>query len=262
MKTFLSFLCLLFFINGISQEISVDFIDKYPFKKERFIGVDKFDNYYFIDKNIFFKVESGTQKMYQFSDIQLGKLTSVDLLNPLKITLFYRDLNTVVILDNRLNEIKRINFNTIAEFRNVGFATTANDRSLWIFNLDLQQLELFDYNRNVQLSKTQPIAQEVLQQKSNFNFCWLLTEKNLQQFNSYGSLINDFPKNGISAIVQDNKVLISLNNNQLSVLTQNTNSFKPISISEIEVKDFYLANENLYIYNGKYVFHYVLNLPK
>lgn len=259
---FFTLFCWLLIGETNAQEISASLVKKTPFQKQQFVGVDKFNNRYSIDKNIFFKLDNQTQKIYQFSDIQLGKLFSVDIINPLKITLFYRDMNTVIILDNRLNEIKRINFNTISEFRNIGFATTANDRSLWVFNLDLQQLELFDYNRNVVLSHTQPISNQILEQRSNFNFCWLLNEKKLQFYNSYGSLLSEYKNDNIEAFTEDNGLLIVLKNKKLSVLTKEATEFKSLSISENAVKDFYLTNENLYLYSGNYIYHYQLNLPK
>ena len=259
---FFTIFCWLLISETHAQEVATSLVEKTPFTKERFVGVDKFNNQYSINKNIFFKLDKQTNKNYQFSDIQLGKIFSVDIINPLKITLFYRDMNTVVILDNRLNEIRRINFNTISEFRNVGFATTANDRSLWIFNLDLQQLELFDYNRNVVLSHTQPISNQILGQRSNFNFCWLLNEKKLQFYNSYGSLLSEFKNDDIQAFTEDNDSVIILKNNKLSILPKNSTEFKPLSISENAVKDFYLNNENLYLYSGEFIYHYQLTLPK
>ena len=38
------------------------------------------------------------------------KIKKVDLINPLKVTLFYEEFNTVVLLDNQMNEIQKIDF--------------------------------------------------------------------------------------------------------------------------------------------------------
>lgn len=153
-------------------------IAKTAFPVERFVGVDKFNNAYGISRNTFYKYNK--DKAYQFIDLQLGTLISADIINPLRISLFYHEANTVVILDNRLNEITRINFNTISKFRTVNFASTAGNQSLWIFNVDLQELEIFDYSRTTVVTHTQSLSGTVLQQESSFNFCWLLYEKNLK----------------------------------------------------------------------------------
>src|SRR5699024_3745943 len=101
--------------------------------------------------------------------------------------LFYRNANTAVLLDDKLTEITRVDFNRVKHFRTVGFATKANKYGLWIFNEDSQELELFDYKSKSIRVKTQPVAEKVLQQRSDFNYCWLLTEHALISYNSYSS---------------------------------------------------------------------------
>lgn len=258
MKLKLFFLLFFIQLSLFSQKVSTSFIEKTPFNLERFVGVDKFNNFYGINKNTFYKIEGS--KTYQFADIQLGELTSADLLNPLKITLFYRDMNTVVIVDNRLNEISRINFTTITNFRNVDHATTGKDNSLWIFNIDLQQLELFDYNTKKVLFHTQPINQEIIQQESNFNFCWLLQEKKLEFYNSYGSFMNAFPATKNFLFRQDNNLIVGRDQEKWMVLKRDAKAFQPLEISQNAVKDFYLNNENLYLYANNFIYQYQLNL--
>lgn len=241
-----------------AQTVKAERIAQIPFEADHFVGVDKYDNLYGIQKNIFIKLAEAEK--YQFTDLQLGKLTSVDILNPLKIVLFYKDLNTVVLVDDRLNEIKRISFNTLKEFRTVGFATTANNQSLWIFNVDLQELEVFDYNRNTILARTQPLSEEILQQKSGFNSCWLLSNNHLYQFNIYGSLLQKIPQKNSTAIAQDGDQVVVLKDNSLSLFSERLNTFAPLSIFEIAVKDLYYHNENLYLYNGKTINKYHLEI--
>ena len=93
--------------------------------------------------------KEGGDGSFSFNDFQLGRLSSVDILNPLKVVLFYEDTNTVLLLDNRLNVIERIAFNNLMDFINVGNATNAGNSNLWIFNVDSQQLELFNYITNI-----------------------------------------------------------------------------------------------------------------
>lgn len=259
---FLYFLCLFCLTQvSFSQEIESRLLATYPFELERFIGVDNFDNFYGINKDVFYKIEEG--KTQEFQALQLGEISSADIINPLKITLFYKNTNTVVILDNNLNEIKRINFSQLPKFKNLGFATTAKDRSLWIYNLDLQRIELFDYNRNKTSSHTQPLDKEILRQKSNFNFCWVLGEKQLKKYNSYGSLVTKIENQKFINITEDNENLLVLKNDfSLALLVKNQKKFIPLSISKIGIKDFYLQNEFLYIYSKEKIYQYQLTLPK
>jgi hypothetical protein len=76
---------------------------------DSFYGVDDFEAIYYGVNSAFIKKKG--EKIQQFYDVQLGDLTEVDLINPLNILLFYKDTQTVVLLDNRLNEKQRISLN-------------------------------------------------------------------------------------------------------------------------------------------------------
>ena len=45
------------------------------------------------------------KKTFSYSNIELGKLSMVNIQNPFKIILFYADFNTAILLDNNLNEL-------------------------------------------------------------------------------------------------------------------------------------------------------------
>lgn len=260
LKIFLPFLVICFFSESKAQELSTKLISQRPISTEKFIGVDEYGNTYIQTKNVFYKLEK--DKKYQFTDLQLGKLTAVDIINPLRITLFYRDMNTVVVVDNRLNEITRINFNTLANFRTVLFARTAKNNSLWIFNTDLQQLELFDYQNQKVTSHSPPFSEEITDLQSNFNFAWIQLENSVEMFNIYGSFIQEFkiPEN-THFQVSDQKMIIQ-NDEGFQFLKAMQGEFLNLPISEKHVKDFYLNNENLYLYDNKNVYHYLINLAK
>lgn len=249
------FLCVLQFSFG--QGISIKLTGKIPLEAEKYVGTDNYGNSYFIKQNIFYK--NGEDKTYQFNDLQLGKLTSVDIINPLKITLFYENMNTVVFLDRHLIEIGRINFTVLPKFRSLGFATTASNNSLWIFNVNSQQLEIFDYLKKATLASSQPIGQNVIGQKSNFNFCWLLTEKMVEKYNSYGSLLLKIPNPGFTMLAENNGHLIAKNKEGIFFLKKGSSEFVPLKIPKIDVKSFYLNDENLYIYDGEFIHTYQIN---
>ncbi len=260
----MNYLSLLFIVATLSfakaQDVSAIVKQSVPLAADSFIGVDEFKSLYFIKDNTFYKKE--TRKTYQFTDFSLGDITSVDILNPLKIVLFYQDTNTTVVLDNTLSEIRQINFNQISEFRTVQYATTAIDRNLWIYNLDLQQLELFDYNRNEVIASSIPISEAVLQQKSNYNFCWLQTKDGIQKYNIYGSLMNDYSIPYILTFAEKNGNLVIATTESLSYLAKGRVEPEPIQLPKFDVKQLYLDIENLYIYDGEMLHLYQLLLPK
>jgi hypothetical protein len=234
---------------------------------DAFLGVDSYKNLYYVKDAVITK--TGKDGTYTFNDFQMGRVTSVDIINPLKLVVFYEDMNTVVFLDNKLSEIERINFNNLPEFINISVATNAGNNKLWIFNIDTQQLELFDYRANRKTTVSQPFSGKLISTASNFNYCYTLTERKLRIFNIYGSLISEMDSNGYEQIVQQNEILMALKNNTLYYITDPSEKEKmeflkpiPIPLPENNIKDLQLTQDFLYIYDGKTIHTFSLTQPK
>ena len=258
-------LFLLFCQFGIAQSLAP--VSKVPLAADRFIGLDNYKNTYFIKDRVLHK--KGPDGNFRFNDLQLGRLTSVDIINPLKVVAFFQDTNTVILLDNKLNEIQRINFNNLPQFLNVSTASNAGSNSLWLFNVDTQQLELYNYGSNLQTVVSQPFPGKLISQASNFNYCFTLTEKNLRAFNIYGSILNETASEGYEKIVQQNENLVALKENSLYYIPDFakrndaiSHETVKLSLPEIKIKDLQLTNDFLYIYDGKNLLTFTLTLPK
>jgi len=232
-----------------SQEITL--VETSHLDADKFIGVDFNDNSYYVKDQILFKKTN--HSLFNFKDFQLGEIYSVDISNPMNIAVYYQDFNVVVLLDNKLSEIERINFNTIFEFINTSQVSIAANNSLWIFNLDLQQLELFNYRNQNKTIVSQPFNGEIIQQVSNINYCFLMTEKYIRAYNIYGSLIIEIPNEGYQKISQLNENLILKKENDLYYINKETQETTKIKSPEISIKDLQLTQEFLYIYNGNKV---------
>lgn len=261
MNYILSFLVFFMFSALAAQhDGSVSITEKTPFKADSFVGVDHFGALYFIKNRTLFKQEN--EKLFNFKDFQLGTIGSVDLLNPLKITLFFPDYNTAVILDNKLNEIERISFSMEPPFLNIINATTANDTRLWVFNNDSQQLELYNYRNKKHQVLSQSVSETYITHTSNYNFCFLLTEEKLRIYNIYGSLLESIPNTGITHLSNNNDRLIYKTGNELVLLTEKLSVKRKLSFDEIKIKDLYLSNEFLYIYDGEFLHKTAITINK
>lgn len=260
MKTLFALLFFVFSLYAQAQAYIASNIAEFPLEADRFLGIDDYGSHYYTKGNTLYK--SSSQGSYQYSALQLGQMATVDILNPLKLTVFYQGSNTAVILDNTLSEIKRISFSNIENFRNVSHATTANDRRLWIFNTDVQQLEVFDYNNNRVVQQTLPVNKPPLKMISNFNFCWLLSATALSTFNNYGSFLETIPFTDHHTIRQHNGDLLSWDGRDFRYKPQENVNFQKIEITKIPVKQFSLNNEILYIYDGQKVTSFLLKPVK
>ena len=134
-------LLLIFPILAWSQELS--FVTKTQLNADTFIGIDAYNDTFYIKEQVLYKKTDSN--LFNFKEFQLGNIQSVDIINPMNIIVYYADFNTVVLLDNKLTEIERTNFNNLSEFINTSTATLAANTSLWIFNIDSQQLESYNY---------------------------------------------------------------------------------------------------------------------
>lgn len=250
---------LLFPFLALSQNITVSPLDTiFQLKNKDFIGVDT--HVYFVDGAILHK--KNHKEDLQFSDIQLGEITSVDILNPLRITVFYKEFNTAIILDNTLSEITRIDFNRLENYRNISHARTAADRKLWIFNIDLQQLELFDYRLNKVVQTFSPQGKNAIEMASDFNNCWILTEDELLHYNRYGSLLSREKISDVQDLQVVDENMFAIKDNNLVVRVKNQKSWRIIKDNVQGLKQFYLNGGNLYLYSLDFVSFNRIILPK
>ncbi|AXT51243.1 hypothetical protein D1818_10545 [Aquimarina sp. BL5] len=260
MKKALFFLILFGFVYSSPAQRNAIARDSISLGADHFLGLDSFGAVYYTKGNIFYKKWNNQE--WQFGDFILGQLTQVSILNPLKIVLFYESSNTIVLVDKYLSEIDRINFNTIAEFKSVSLVSPANDNSVWVFDNNTQQLELFNTISNKTLITTQPITELPTKLHSNFNYCWILTSETLSQFNVYGSLLTRSGNDGYIDMRIINDDLLLLKEDGLYYHSTKTKEIEKINLPEIPIKQFYVTNEILYIYHQSKIYSFDLTPQK
>ena len=127
-QVFVLFFC--FSISIFSQEsIEVKLVNSTDINLQTIVGIDNFGIMYLVDNKVFHKIDN--EKDVTYSNVQLGKITSANAFNSLKINLFYKNFNTAIILDNRLAELYKIDFNTIQPYKNVSYISTGYDTTIW-----------------------------------------------------------------------------------------------------------------------------------
>lgn len=249
MIRFFIFFMLIPFIVSSQHTIQAELTNQYPADNFSFVEVDNFGTTYYIKENTFHKVTP--QERLDYSNYQLGNPSSANIFNPLKICLFYQDFNTLIILDNRLAEIFKIDFNQLQPYKNVIMVSPGNDNNIWVFNLISQSIELYDFKNNAVKAKTLPINEKPLDLISNYNYCWLLTDNHIYKYNYFGSLIYKIKNKGFEAIKQFNDSLFLLKQNTIYKYNESMQEFTQITIPKLLIKQFFVNNESLYIYTNK-----------
>ena len=231
-----------------------------PLSASQFIGYDSYDNFYTITDQVLSK-ENATQG-YKFTDFQLGNITSVDIINPFNVVVFYAQTNTVILLDNKLSLIEQINFNLLEDIANISWVSNAGGNKLWLFNADSQQLELYNYRNNTKNSISLPIAEIPTDQASDFNYNYLLTPSGVKVYTVFGGLVKSVAfQGGEKVITHKGRVLVVKDNMIYEIIE---NSFKLLSIktTQISIQDLQVFEDFLYIYDRKNVHTFVDQKPK
>jgi hypothetical protein len=248
-----------FFLSAIvwsQSTIETNFIDKNSIQVSQYVSIDNFNQEYFIiDNELTLKARYGN---LSYSNIQLGALSLVNVLNPLKINLFYRDLNTAVILDNRLAEITKVNFNQLQPQRIISHISTAHNNNIWLFNENTRQLELFDFISLKTNFTSLPISGKVTSLDSDYNTCWALTDEFIYSINYFGVVVRKIKNKGFTSLKQANGNLVLQKENSLYFLPKNKEAAIPIKLPELLINQFFVTNETLYIYDHEFLHRYQL----
>jgi len=263
MKKYCFFLFIAFcpLANGQEGTIKAVALHTLATDADDFIGFDKFGFCYLIKSNAFIKWNEG--KSVEYKNVSLGKIARVDIENPLLIVLFYENFNTIVLLDNQLNEIKKINFvelNLPIVAHAVGLAS---QNRLWIYDNLVQQIGLYDFNRNAYVSISTPFSENLKHYQTDYNyFLWQNEKGNLFSCDVFGKITSlgksdDFDQmqlisNGVLLFAKDGKIYLKNNDkNTLDVISGIGNSFKK----------FYYKDQILSIFTSGGITNYKIILP-
>ncbi len=190
-------------------------ISRRNLKADRFLGIDILNNIYFLKGNLLYKKTEN--QTFSYGNINYGKPFSVDFQNPFKIILFFKDYNSVIILDNKLNELTPV---ITFSGKNITLVQYASENNLWIYSKDDNILQLFDYqNHNYKLN-TQPLSfyqSGFMADKmfSTYKNIWLYNQNGILQFNQYVSFLKKIPVKNCSKIFPFRKGILCLRNKQL-----------------------------------------------
>ncbi len=98
-------------------------------------AVDNFDNIYLLNsRNQIKKYNSNGDSVAIYNDVKkFGQATLIDVSNPLKVLLYYRDFATVVMLDRFLNSVNSIDLRkqNIFQAKAVG---QSYDNKIWVYD--------------------------------------------------------------------------------------------------------------------------------
>lgn len=243
------------------KTLNLDEDSKIAFNADYCVGFDGFKNYYFVRNNILIKYFEGQTKEYQ--NLSLGKLTKVDITNPLKIVLFYENFNTIQLLDNQLNEIQKVDFNQIEHPILTKCAGLSGQNKIWTFDTNTQQIGLYDLNTNTYKTLGNPLTNPMLLYYTDFNnFYWIDFNNNWYNTTIYGntSFLGKVENMNSLQVISNNNILYS-NEMHLFVKNRISQNIIAIEIEEKSFTNFYYKDQILAIFTEKGIINYKILIP-
>ena len=241
MRHYFYIFCLLFATNILGQTKG-KLIKKHSLKAKHFVGCDYDFNYYFFSNTILSKQTKSD--ILTYSNFLYGNISSVDITNPLKIVVFYKEFNVVILLDSQLNETDIIQLPYDVSFANKG---TANH--LWLFTTNTKIIENFNFKTQTVVAKSQPLKNAtVVNMKSTENNVFIQTTDGIRTFDYLGNFIKNYDNTKLQDFQYSNRILYTLQND---TIYRNKKNIETITFSKPpNIQKFYTLNNHFFIFDG------------
>ncbi|MES2892334.1 MAG: hypothetical protein V4725_09990 [Bacteroidota bacterium] len=165
-----------------------------------YFNVDNLGNLYVLNnEDQLKKINMDGDSAGVFNNVRkYGKLFSIDVTNPLKLLLYYKNFSTIVVLDRFLNVRNSINLGKKNIFK-VKAIATSYDNNIWVFDETDNKLKKINDNGDVLLETadfrnlfdTIPSPQKIVDQDG---FVYLYDpQQGFYTFDYYGALKNKLP---------------------------------------------------------------------
>ena len=226
-----------------------------------FVGYEGMGNLYYLKDNVFYS--KNRKESWQYKNVSLGKPTKIDIQNPLKIMLFYENFNTVIILDNQLNETQKINFSENDVPIVASAAGNASQNRLWIYNSLTQQIGLFDFLKNIFQYITPSIQGNLKYYQSDFTtFQWIDSELNWYSCDVFGKITSIGKISNFDQIqIVDSAALIFVKDGSLLLQDLKKNSIYTIENVEKSFTNFFYKDQILSIFTNQEITNYKITIP-
>ncbi len=187
-----------------------------------YLNVDILDNIYLISSgNRLKKLNGKGDSVAVFNDVRkYGNPTLIDVNNPLKILVYYKNYSSVVVLDRFLSQRNSINFRKQGIF-SVNAISTSYDNNIWLFDEQDNKLKKIDETGKMllespdmrQLLDTIPSPQYIIDSRNQVFLYDAM--KGFYIFDYYGAFKTRLPFTSWSDIAISGNKLFGFSNNML-----------------------------------------------
>ena len=223
-----------------------------------FFEVDHLGNIYLVQDSELLMFDSKGNKLHTYSNSLLGTISSVDISDPLRILVFYRDFNQILFLDRKLAEIGgEIDLYDVSE-NDTDLVCSSQSGGFWMYNSsDNQTIHISangeKINQSILLNSFfgESIPTQMIEYGNDLFL--LFAEKGILKLDRNGQFLKKIQIPGINSFqVSLNGIRYTKNDNNLYQFLPNAKSdmilfTKPDSRNE-RLK---INNNSVFISNGK-----------
>ena len=234
-------------------------------------AADNLGNVYVLTPaGLLIKLNNKGDSMNVFNDVRrYGTVYAIDVTNPMKVLLYYKDFSTVVMLDRYLSRINMIDLRKSGIFQAKAMGLSY-DNNVWIFDEQSAKLKKIDETGRV-LSETTDLRQvldvipspHTLIDRDGFVYVYDDT-KGLYVFDYYGALKNTLLLPGITDLRVIGKTIAGRRQNKLVRYTLGTLELQeqPLPATIQDAEKIYITQQGIYVLNEAgiekypYPYHY------
>ena len=219
----------------------------------KYINIDGLNNIYVITAdNHLKKINEKGDSISIFNDIiKYGPPTFIDVSNPLKPLVYYKNYSTIIVLDQFLQFSNSMNLRN-KNISNVRIIAGAYDNNIWIFDEQDSKIKKLDNNLQLLLESNDMriLTSKMPSPNQLFDYnkqLYLYDKKSgFYIFDYYGGYKNNLP-----FLNWDNA---AINNNTLYGFTKNilhTYDLQSLHLKDIQMPDFFIESKSIKAINGK-----------
>ncbi len=179
--------------------------------------VDLQGNTYSISDQEIVKITAATDEEFRYSNKLLGNIDQLDLTNPLRPLVFYKDVQKLVITDNTLSKQNQqiISFEELGMFQIQCVATSKIDNGIWVYDQELLQIVKLDRTLDrvietgnlLQLLNLAEFTPERMVEKSGYLYVYC-PNNGFLIFDMYGTFYKQIPISDIAVWnIVENQIL-------------------------------------------------------
>jgi hypothetical protein len=193
----------------------------------RNVSIHKIDyqgSIYHVHNDVIDKYDRENNLLFTYSNKSLGAITTIDVSNPLRPLIFYKDLQQIVITDNTLSihNSQSINLDVLGMYQVQMIASSKMDNGIWFYDQETFQLTkltptfevIYQSGNLTQLLGKENITPIMMIENNGFLFL-VCPNNGILIFDMYGAYYKTIPVYNVDFIYPSDQFIYLVNANQV-----------------------------------------------